>query len=180
VPRKKSGNSVTGVTTKPGSQQRFPKDETWKSWVLRLSRHYSNLVKMGRRPCPGERRANTETWKKLSSHRPLTWIMSWHTSNVQGLFFFLAALGLCCDMQAPHCGGLSCCGAQALSRACGLRSHGPRAQFPHGMWGLPKPGIEPMSPALQGRLLTTVPPREFLCGHFVFSLVSATSSSPPV
>ena len=95
-------------------------------------------------------------------------------------FFFLAALGLCCDMQAPHCGGLSCCGAQALSRACGLRSHGPRAQFPHGMWGLPKPGIEPMSPALQGRLLTTVPPKEFLCGHFVFLLVSATSSSPPL
>ena len=88
MPRKKSGNSVTGVTTKPWSQQRFPKDETCKSWVLRLSRHYSNLVKMGRRPCPGERRANTETWEKLSSHRPLTWIMSWHTSNVHGLFFF--------------------------------------------------------------------------------------------
>ena len=96
------------------------------------------------------------------------------------VFFFLAALGLCCDMQAPHCGGLSCCGAQALSRACGLRSRGPRAQFPHGMWGLPKPGIELMSPALQGRLLTTVPPRKSLCGHFVFLLVSATSSSSPL
>ena len=101
-------------------------------------------------------------------------------SKCAWFFFFLAALGLCCDVQAPHYGGLSYCRAQALSRACGLRSCGPWAQLPHGMWDLPRPGIEPMSPALQDRLLTTVPPRESLCGHFVFLLVSATSSSPPL
>ena len=27
---------------------------------------------------------------------------------------FLATLGLCCDVQASHCGGFSCCGAWAL------------------------------------------------------------------
>ena len=27
-----------------------------------------------------------------------------------------------------------------------------------GMWDLPQPGIKPLSPALQGRFLTTGPP----------------------
>ena len=27
-----------------------------------------------------------------------------------------------------------------------------------GMWDLPRPGLEPVSPALAGRFLTTVPP----------------------
>ena len=36
---------------------------------------------------------------------------------------------------------------------CGLR-----AQLLCGMWDLPRPGLEPMSPALAGRLSTTAPP----------------------
>ncbi|KAJ8788368.1 hypothetical protein J1605_000424 [Eschrichtius robustus] len=39
-----------------------------------------------------------------------------------------------------------------------LRSCGSRAQLLRGMWDLPRPGLEPASPALAGRLLTTVPP----------------------
>ena len=39
-----------------------------------------------------------------------------------------------------------------------LSSCGSRAQLLCGMWGLPRPGPEPMSPALAGRLSTTVPP----------------------
>ena len=39
-----------------------------------------------------------------------------------------------------------------------LSSCGTRAQSPRGMWDLPRPGLEPMSPALAGRLSTTVPP----------------------
>ena len=31
------------------------------------------------------------------------------------------------------------------------------------MWNLPRPGIEPMSPALAGRFLTTGPPGKFCC-----------------
>ena len=31
-----------------------------------------------------------------------------------------------------------------------------------GIWNLSRPGIEPMSPALAGRFLATVPPREVL------------------
>ena len=36
---------------------------------------------------------------------------------------------------------------------CGLR-----AQLLRGMWGPPRPGLEPVSPALAGRLSTTAPP----------------------
>ena len=39
-----------------------------------------------------------------------------------------------------------------------LSSRGPRAQPLRGMWDLPRPGHEPVSPALAGRLSTTAPP----------------------
>ena len=39
-----------------------------------------------------------------------------------------------------------------------LSSCGSRAQLLHDMWDLPKPGLEPVSPALAGKLSTTVPP----------------------
>ena len=100
----------------------------------------------------------------------------------------LAVLGLRCCAQASstcgwpasHCGGFFCCGPQALgvqvsvvathglgscgSRAleCGLGSHGTWTQLPCSMWDLPRPGIEPVSPALPGGFLTTGPPLAFL------------------
>ena len=39
-----------------------------------------------------------------------------------------------------------------------LSSCGSRAESLRGMWDLPRPGLEPMSPALAGRLSTTAPP----------------------
>ena len=33
-----------------------------------------------------------------------------------------------------------------------------RAELLHGMWDPPRPGLEPVSPALAGRLSTTAPP----------------------
>ena len=39
-----------------------------------------------------------------------------------------------------------------------LSSCGSRAQLLRGMWDLPRPGLEPVSPALAGRFSTTVPP----------------------
>ena len=33
-----------------------------------------------------------------------------------------------------------------------------RAQLLRGMWDLPRPGLEPVSPTLAGRLSTTAPP----------------------
>ena len=35
---------------------------------------------------------------------------------------------------------------------------GSRAQLLHDMWDLPRPGLEPVSPALAGRFSTTAPP----------------------
>ena len=85
---------------------------------------------------------------------------------------------LCCGVQASHYGGFSCCGAWALGTrasvvaahglsSCGLRaldrrlsSCGAQASLLHGMWDLPRAGIEPVSPALAGRFLTSEPPRE--------------------
>ena len=62
-----------------------------------------------------------------------------------------------CGIWAHHCGCFSCCGAQA-QRHVGFSSCGTRAWLPYGMWNLPGPGIEPVSPALAGRFLTTGPP----------------------
>ena len=39
-----------------------------------------------------------------------------------------------------------------------LSSCGLRAQLLRGMWDLPGPGLEPVSPALAGGFLTTAPP----------------------
>ena len=39
-----------------------------------------------------------------------------------------------------------------------LSNYGSWAQLLHGMWDLPRPGLEPVSPALAGRLSTTAPP----------------------
>ena len=81
-----------------------------------------------------------------------------------------------CGAWASHCGGFSCFGARALGMrasvvvacrlsSCGLwvlehrlRSCASRAQLLRGMWDLPGPGLEPVSPALVGRFLTTAPP----------------------
>ena len=39
-----------------------------------------------------------------------------------------------------------------------LSSCGSQAQLLRGMWDLPRPGLEPMFPALAGRFSTTAPP----------------------
>ena len=39
-----------------------------------------------------------------------------------------------------------------------LSSCGSQAQLLHGMWDLPRPGLEPVSPALAGSFSTTAPP----------------------
>ena len=49
------------------------------------------------------------------------------------------------------------------SRVPGLSSCGAQAQLPHRVWGLPRPGIEPMSSALAGGFFTTKPPGKPRC-----------------
>ena len=48
-----------------------------------------------------------------------------------------------------------------------LSNHGSRAQLLHSMWDPPRPGLEPVSPALAGRFSTTAPPGK-PCGKYFF------------
>ena len=43
-----------------------------------------------------------------------------------------------------------------------------RAQPLRGMWDLPRPGLEPVSPALAGRFPTTAPPGKPLNTFFIY------------
>ena len=52
--------------------------------------------------------------------------------------------------------GFSSCGSWALEHR--LSSCGAQTQLLHGMWDLPGPGLEPVSPALAAGFLTTAPP----------------------
>ena len=49
-----------------------------------------------------------------------------------------------------------------------LSNCGSRAQLLYDMWDLPRPGLEPMSPALAGRFSTTTPPGK---PSFSFSII---------
>ena len=86
-----------------------------------------------------------------------------------------------CGARAAHCSDFSCCGTRALGTwasvfvahglsSCGLwalehrfSSCGARAQLLRDMWDLPGPGLKPVSPALAGRFLTTVPLGKLSC-----------------
>ena len=101
--------------------------------------------------------------------------------NILFIYLSLAVLGLGCCTQAflrfGEWGLFSRCGAGLLTAKAplaeehrllgtqasgvavhGLSSCGSQAQWLRGMWNLPEPGIEPMSPALAGRFLTAGPP----------------------
>ena len=45
-----------------------------------------------------------------------------------------------------------------LLQSMGSIVNGAQSQLLRGMWNLPRPGIEPMPPALAGRFFTTEPP----------------------
>ena len=98
-------------------------------------------------------------------------------------FFFLAALGFHCCIRA-----FSSCGKQGILfvavpelflpwllqlqsmsfRHAGFSSCGAGAQLLHSMWTLPRPGIEPVSPALAGIFLSTCTTREVQEEHLEF------------
>ena len=54
-----------------------------------------------------------------------------------------------------------------------LSNCGSRAQLLRGMWDLPRPGLEPVSPALAGRFSTTAPPGKppsFISNQYILTL----------
>ena len=93
----------------------------------------------------------------------------------------MAALGLCfCARAFSHCGKrgpllIAVRGpltivvslvAEHRLQTRRLSSCGSRAQLLCGVWDLPRPGLEPVSPALAGRFSTTAPPGKHKRKHF--------------
>ena len=83
------------------------------------------------------------------------------------------------DAQASPCTGCSCCRARARASVVATQTQQlqflwSRAQAQQlwctgavdlqGTWDPPRPGIEPMFPALAGGFFITVPPGKFCCG----------------
>ena len=68
---------------------------------------------------------------------------------------------------------LLCCRAQPLG--CGLSNCGSWAWWPLGLWNLPGPRTEPVSPALAGRFLTTGPPGKTCSSDLVLFFLQSTS-----
>ena len=95
------------------------------------------------------------SWVFVAVHGLSLVAASWGYSWLRCMGFSLQWLLLLRGMGS-RCGGFSSCGSWALERR--LSSCGSRAQLLHGMWDLPRPGIEPVSPALAGGFLTTAPP----------------------
>ena len=91
------------------------------------------------------------------------------------VFLFIVVCGLLVTSGR----GAQALGVQALGvvarrfRSCGswalehrVSSCGVQAEMPRGMWDLPDPGEEPMSPALAGEFFTTEPPGKPKGGGF--------------
>ena len=111
------------------------------------------------------------------------------------LYLFLAVLGLCycarafssCDERGPlfiavH-GPLTAAASPVAEHRLQmhrLSSCGSRAQLLRSMLDLPRPGLEPVSPALAGRFSTTAPPgkpQKCFQNHTFFQFLSNKTQS---
>ena len=72
-------------------------------------------------------------------------------------------------MQTSHCSGFSFCRAQALKHV-GFGSYSAWA-LPNSRWGLPRPGIKPVSSALAGGFLTIGPAGKSSLPHLMHTAV---------
>ena len=74
-------------------------------------------------------------------------------------------------MGFSSCGeGTISCSSWALEGA-GFSNCGARALLLRGIWHLPGPGIKPVSPALPGKFLSTVPPEKSVNILLFFSVL---------
>ena len=115
------------------------------------------------------------------------------------IYLFLAVLGLhFCARAFSSCGKrgpllIAVCGPLTIAaflvaehrlQTRRLSSCGSRAQLLCGMWDLPRPGLEPASPALAGRLSTTAPPGKphsfFLMINIPLYMCTTSSLSIPL
>ena len=131
--------------------------------------------------CSAHESWNGNSWESLrqAGLELLVWVVCLESKNTEGwkfaskkrvyleyFFFPLVVLGLCCYVRAfsccGECGLLSSWDAQVSHRSgfccCGAWALGTQTQLLSDMWNPLGPGIEPMSPALAGRLPCTAPP----------------------
>ena len=83
--------------------------------------------------------------------------LCWIFVSVRGLSLVAASGG----HSSSRCAGLSLSRplvAEHRLQMCSLSNCGSRAQLLRGMWDLPRPGLEPVCPALADRFSTTAPP----------------------
>ena len=76
---------------------------------------------------------------------------------------------LFCSVLASNCCGFSCCRGQALELGLGSCSCDTWAQLLQVMWGLLRPGIEPVFPALVDGFLTAGSPEKSHIFNFLRS-----------
>ena len=91
--------------------------------------------------------------------------LCWVFVSVRGLSLVAASGG----HSSSLCAGLSLSRplvAEHRLQTRRLSSCGSRAELLRGMWDLPRPGLEPASPALAGRFSTTAPPGKPLIQYF--------------
>ena len=98
--------------------------------------------------------------------------LCWVFVSVRGLSLVVASGG----HSSSRCAGLSLSWplvAEHRLQMCRLSNCGSRAQLLRGMWDLPRPGLDPVSPALAGRLSTTVPPGKSHADIFLIVISSS-------
>ena len=118
--------------------------------------------------------------------------LDWALGFYLFIYLFMAVLGLCFRERAS-----SSCGKRGplfitvhgpLTIAASLVAEhrlqtrrlsycGSRAQLLRGMWDLPRPGHEPVSPALAGRFSTTAPPGKPNPGYSYLTIFTPLLSS---
>ena len=100
--------------------------------------------------CGGQFTESTDSKANLIHKHPGS--DNWYNQNYF-FHFYLFIFG--CSGSSSLLRAFSGCRTRAL--ACGLGSCGTRAELPHGIWNIPRRGIEPGSPALADRFVTTGP-----------------------
>ena len=101
--------------------------------------------------------------------------LCWVFVSVRGLSLLVASGG----HSSSRCAGLSLSQPLVAEHRLQMRrlsNCGSRAELLRVMWDLPRPGLEPASPALAGRFSTTAPPGKPTPNFFILSQFDAFPS----
>ena len=117
-------------------------------------------------------------WGFVAVHRLSLVVVSGGYSSLQCMGFSSRWLLLLQSTGSRRVGFNSCGTWASVVVARGLSSCGARAQLLCGMWDLPRPGLEPVSPALASGFLATAPPGKPLLSLFYQSRLQLLITHP--